>query len=181
MGAATHHRPSRRRRFLRVVRAGACPFAPGKEVRGGRAGEGGSSPRRVMRPGLAGLYTDGDQDGPESLPGLDPYAAHFGAIRKVSHQMFDLCEGLTPVVQRNSIDEGYLDVGPCGFKIPSRLRRQSVNCRDASGTSCRSPSQWASPATSSWPRSHPKLRKPRGFCGRPARDGGCLSWAAAHR
>jgi len=28
--------------------------------------------------------------------------------------MFDLCETVTPFVQRNSIDEGYLDLGPCG-------------------------------------------------------------------
>jgi DNA polymerase-4 len=40
--------------------------------------------------------------------------------------MFDLSETLTPLVQRNSIDEGYLDLGPCGFgstpEIASRLR-----------------------------------------------------------
>jgi len=29
--------------------------------------------------------------------------------------MFDLCEEVTPLVQRNSIDEGYLDLGPCGL------------------------------------------------------------------
>ena len=38
-----------------------------------------------------------------------------GLYGKVSHQMFDLCETLTPLVQRNSIDEGYLDLGPCGL------------------------------------------------------------------
>jgi DNA polymerase-4 len=31
--------------------------------------------------------------------------------------MFDLCEGLTPTfVQRDSIDEGYLDLAPCGLR-----------------------------------------------------------------
>ncbi len=40
----------------------------------------------------------------------------FGRYGEVSQRMFDLCETLTPVVQRNSIDEGYLDLGPCGLK-----------------------------------------------------------------
>ena len=34
---------------------------------------------------------------------------------------FDLCETLTPLVQRNSIDEGYLDLGPCGFTDASQI------------------------------------------------------------
>jgi DNA polymerase-4 len=38
-----------------------------------------------------------------------------GLYGEVSRRMFDLCETLTPVVQRNSIDEGYLDLGPCGL------------------------------------------------------------------
>jgi len=38
-----------------------------------------------------------------------------GLYGKVSRRMFDLCETLTPVLQRNSIDEGYLDLSPCGF------------------------------------------------------------------
>jgi DNA polymerase-4 len=37
-----------------------------------------------------------------------------GLYGQYSHRMFDLCEQLTPYVQRNSIDEGYLDVAPCG-------------------------------------------------------------------
>jgi DNA polymerase-4 len=41
-----------------------------------------------------------------------------GAYGKVSHQLFDLCETLTPVVERRSIDEGYMDLTPCGHKTP---------------------------------------------------------------
>lgn len=40
---------------------------------------------------------------------------HEGDYGGVSRRMFDLCETLTPRVQRNSIDEGYLDLGPCGL------------------------------------------------------------------
>ena len=39
-----------------------------------------------------------------------------GLYGTVSRRMFDLCEGLTPWVQRNSIDEGYLDLAPCGLR-----------------------------------------------------------------
>ena len=39
-----------------------------------------------------------------------------GIYSKKSREMFDLCETLTPILQRNSIDEGYLDLTPCGFK-----------------------------------------------------------------
>ncbi|HEY4249076.1 MAG TPA: DNA polymerase IV [Lacunisphaera sp.] len=49
-----------------------------------------------------------------------------GLYGRVSRQMFDCCETLTPLVQRNSIDEGYLDLGLCGFKsieaIEERVR-----------------------------------------------------------
>lgn len=45
----------------------------------------------------------------------------FGRYSEVSRRMFDLCETLTPIVQRNSIDEGYLDLGPCGFKTAEAI------------------------------------------------------------
>ncbi len=44
-----------------------------------------------------------------------------GAYGEASRRMFDLCETLTPVVQRSSIDEGYLDVGPCGFATSAEV------------------------------------------------------------
>jgi len=39
-----------------------------------------------------------------------------GLYGTVSRRMFDLCEAVTPNVQRNSVDEGYLDVAPCGWR-----------------------------------------------------------------
>lgn len=47
-----------------------------------------------------------------------------GLYSKVSRQMFDICETLTPIVQRNSIDEGYLDLAPCGFKTSEEIERR---------------------------------------------------------
>jgi len=39
-----------------------------------------------------------------------------GVYGKVSRKLFDLCETLTPVVERRSIDEGYLDLTPCAHR-----------------------------------------------------------------
>ena len=44
-----------------------------------------------------------------------------GAYSEWSRRMFDLCEALTPIVQRNSIDEGYLDLGPCGLRTAAEV------------------------------------------------------------
>ena len=52
---------------------------------------------------------------------LPPTAGLYG---KISQQLFDLCETLTPYVQRNSIDEGYLDLGPCGFTSTAEIEQQ---------------------------------------------------------
>jgi len=50
---------------------------------------------------------------------LIPHTA--GLYGTMSRRMFDLCETLTPLVQRNSIDEGYLDLSPCGHASPEAL------------------------------------------------------------
>jgi DNA polymerase IV len=39
-----------------------------------------------------------------------------GLYGEYSRRLFDLCESVTPLVERNSIDEGYLDVTPCGHR-----------------------------------------------------------------
>jgi DNA polymerase-4 len=44
-----------------------------------------------------------------------------GGYGAVSRRMFDLCETLTPLVQRRSIDEGYLDLGPCGCRTQDEI------------------------------------------------------------
>jgi len=41
-----------------------------------------------------------------------------------SRRMFEICETLTPLVQRNSIDEGYLDLALCGFKTVAEIERR---------------------------------------------------------
>jgi len=87
---------------------------------------------------------------------------------KTSRAMFNLCETLTPLIQRNSIDEGYLDLGPCGCAsvedVEARVRglvariweELQIPVSIGIGTSLLV-SQIAS-----------KLRKPRGFVTVPA-------------
>jgi DNA polymerase-4 len=44
-----------------------------------------------------------------------------GRYGEYSRKLFDLCETLTPLVERRSIDEGFLDVGPCGFRTQQEV------------------------------------------------------------
>lgn len=45
----------------------------------------------------------------------------FGRYGEFSRKLFDLCETITPLVERRSVDEGFLDVGPCGFKTAAEV------------------------------------------------------------
>lgn len=86
-----------------------------------------------------------------------------GLYGETSRRMFDLCETLTPLVQRNSIDEGYLDLTPCGLRdaaaVEAKVRGLQARIWDELAipvsigiASNKLVSQIAS-----------KLRKPRGF------------------
>lgn len=44
-----------------------------------------------------------------------------GLYGRVSRRMFELCETLTPRVERASIDEGYLDLGPRGWNDQTQV------------------------------------------------------------
>jgi DNA polymerase-4 len=109
----------------------SCELALKPELRGKRTAVGGrergiiSSASYEAR--ACGVYTPM----PTKLalrvcPDLIMLPHTSGLYSKVSRQMFDLCETLTPLVQRNSIDEGYLDIAPCGLRdleqITTRVR-----------------------------------------------------------
>ncbi|MEY4487920.1 MAG: hypothetical protein RIQ79_428, partial [Verrucomicrobiota bacterium] len=82
--------------------------------------------------------------------------------------MFDLCETLTPLVQRNSIDEGYLDLGPCGFasaaEVESRVRALQRRIADE----LQIPVSFGLATNKLVSQIASKLRKPRGFVVVPA-------------
>jgi DNA polymerase IV len=44
-----------------------------------------------------------------------------GRYGEYSRRLFDLCETLTPLVERRSVDEGFLDAEPCGFKTAAEV------------------------------------------------------------
>lgn len=109
----------------------ACELALRPELRGTKCAVGGrergiiSSASYEAR--ACGVYTPmPTQQARRVCPDLILLPHTSGLYGKVSRQMFDLCETLTPIVQRNSIDEGYLDLAPCGFRsseeIEARVR-----------------------------------------------------------
>ena len=86
-----------------------------------------------------------------------------GLYGRVSRRMFDLCETVTPLVERRSIDEGYLDVGPCGFRsqaeLEARIRALNAAIVAELGISV----SWGLAANRLVAAIASKLRKPRGF------------------
>src|SRR5262245_46304881 len=104
----------------------SCELVARPELRGKKCAVGGrergiiSSASYEAR--ACGVYTPmPTQRALKVCPDLIMLPHTSGLYSRVSREMFDRCETLTPVVQRNSIDEGYLDLGPCGFKSSADL------------------------------------------------------------
>jgi DNA polymerase-4 len=92
---------------------------------------------------------------------LLPHTA--GIYSKKSQEMFDLCETLTPVVQRNSIDEGYLDVGPCGFKSATEIERRVRALQQRIWDDLQIPTSFGIAANKLVSAIASKANKPKGF------------------
>jgi DNA polymerase IV len=86
-----------------------------------------------------------------------------GLYGDVSRRMFDLCEGLTPDVQRNSIDEGYLDLGPCGLAGLESIEKAVRDLQRRIWDELRIPVSMGIAANKLVAQIASKLRKPRGF------------------
>lgn len=86
-----------------------------------------------------------------------------GLYSKVSHQMFELCETLTPIVQRNSIDEGYLDVAPCGFASSAQIEAAVRRLQAKIWEHLQITVSFGIAANKLVAQIASKLRKPRGF------------------
>lgn len=86
-----------------------------------------------------------------------------GLYSKVSRQMFDLCETVTPLVQRNSIDEGYLDLGPCRFANTGEVEAKVRALQKRIGDELQIPVSFGIAANKLVAQIASKLRKPRGF------------------
>lgn len=86
-----------------------------------------------------------------------------GLYSRMSRQMFDLCETLTPLVQRNSIDEGYLDLGPCGFASHAELEGRVRALQARLWSELQIPVSFGLATNKLVSQIASKLRKPRGF------------------
>ncbi|MEZ5413732.1 MAG: DNA polymerase IV [Opitutaceae bacterium] len=146
----------------------SCELALRPELRGTKCAVGGrergiiSSASYEAR--ACGVYTPmPTQRALKVCPDLILLKHTSGLYGRVSRQMFDLCETVTPLVQRNSVDEGYLDLTPCGCRsveeVEARMRAlqakiwQELQIPVSIGIATnRLVSQIAS-----------KLKKPRGF------------------
>lgn len=96
---------------------------------------------------------------------LLPHTA--GLYGRVSRQMFDLCETVTPLVQRNSVDEGYLDVGPCGYKSAAEIEAAVRALQERIWRELGIPVSIGIAANKLVAQIASKLRKPRGFVSVP--------------
>jgi DNA polymerase IV len=86
-----------------------------------------------------------------------------GRYGEYSRRLFDLCEELTPVVERRSIDEGFLDVGPCGFKTATELEAAVHALQHRIWERLRITVSFGLAANKLVAAIASKLRKPRGF------------------
>lgn len=86
-----------------------------------------------------------------------------GLYGKVSRRMFDLCETLTPLVQRNSIDEGYLDLTPCGLRDASAVEAVVRDLQQRIWHELQIPVSFGIATNKLVSQIASKLRKPRGF------------------
>jgi len=88
---------------------------------------------------------------------------HKGSYGETSRKMFDLCETLTPYVQRNSIDEGYLDLNPCGLKSAEDIERVVRGLQKRIWDELQIPVSMGIATNKLVAQIASKLRKPRGF------------------
>ncbi|MDR1789700.1 MAG: DNA polymerase IV, partial [Opitutaceae bacterium] len=88
---------------------------------------------------------------------------HHGDYSGVSRRMFALCEELTPLVQRNSIDEGYLDLGPRGHGSVGEIEAAARGLQERIWRELQIPVSVGVAANKLVAQVASKLRKPRGF------------------
>jgi DNA polymerase-4 len=86
-----------------------------------------------------------------------------GLYSRVSAQMFTLCETLTPIVQRNSIDEGYLDLASCGFTRLDEIERAVHQLQERIWKELQITASFGIASNKLVAQIASKLRKPRGF------------------
>ncbi|MFT3867201.1 MAG: DNA polymerase IV [Nibricoccus sp.] len=107
--------------FFVSVEQALDPSLRGKKVAvGGR--ERGIISSASYEARACGVYTPmPSQRALKVCPDLILVSHSGGRYGEYSRKLFDLCETITPLVERRSVDEGFLDVGPCGFKTVAEV------------------------------------------------------------
>jgi DNA polymerase-4 len=112
----------------------------------------------------AGVYTPmPTSQALKVCPDLILISHSLGNYGGVSRQMFDICETLTPIVQRNSIDEGYLDLSPCGFKSSGQIEKAIKDLQTRIWSEIQIPVSVGMATNKTVAQIASKLHKPRGF------------------
>ncbi len=146
----------------------SCELALKPELRGTKCAVGGrergiiSSASYEAR--ACGVYTPMPTSRARRVcPDLIMLPHTSGLYSKVSRQMFELCETLTPLVQRNSIDEGYLDLAPCGFTSLLEIEAKVRALQERIWKELQITASFGLAANKLVAQIASKLRKPRGF------------------
>ncbi len=146
----------------------SCELALKPELRGTKCAVGGRERGIISSASYAaracGVYTPmPTQRALKVCPDLILLPHTAGLYGRVSGQMFDLCETMTPLVQRNSIDEGYLDLGPCGLGSSAEIERQVRALQQRIWRELQLPVSFGLATNKLVAQIASKLRKPRGF------------------
>lgn len=146
----------------------SCELALKPELRGTKCAVGGrergiiSSASYEAR--ACGVYTPmPTQRALKICPDLIMLPHTAGLYSRVSRQMFDLCETVTPLVQRNSIDEGYLDLGPCGCASAGALQAKIRALQQRIWAELQIPASFGLATNKLVAQIASKLHKPRGL------------------
>lgn len=86
-----------------------------------------------------------------------------GLYGDYSHRLFDICEGVTPLVERNSIDEGYLDISPCGYRDSEEIEKTIRNLQQRIINELKITVSFGLAANKLVSAIASKLKKPKGF------------------
>lgn len=146
----------------------SCELARRPELRGRRCAVGGGERGIISSASYearaAGVYTPmPSRRALQVCPDLVLLPHTAGLYGDVSRRMFDVCETLTPLVQRNSIDEGYLDLGPCGFASTEQVESAVRALQARIWEELQVPVSFGIASNKLVAQVASKLRKPRGF------------------
>jgi DNA polymerase-4 len=146
----------------------SCELALKPELRGTKCAVGGrergiiSSASYEAR--ACGVYTPmPTQRALKVCPDLIMLPHTSGLYSRVSKQMFELCETLTPIVQRNSIDEGYLDIAPCALGSVKEIQTVVRRLQERIWAELQITVSFGIASNKLVAQIASKLRKPRGF------------------